>query len=147
MMPALLAGLILAAYPPYQGVTERMRQVQQAKELAQKIELGGTVDEVERQVRRLGLPSVSYARCAAGKCQKSFDELSATRRTASWQVADHRLLVVFCGTAKAWRAASVDLTPSTNVDGLGKDRRAVLLKQDAEQARACEAEPPPPPPQ
>jgi hypothetical protein len=137
---APLIALLLAV--PYaagrQDITTRMQQVQQAKVIAQSIAPGATVDEVAHQTGPLGAPTISYLRCAPGaKCSKAFDELSATRRTAAWAVADHTLYVVFCGKRGAWHAAVIDLTPTLRPDPMGEDRRAVVLKQDPEQSKAC----------
>jgi hypothetical protein len=142
MITILVAGLLVATDgAPHQNDTGRMMQVQAAKDIAQTIEPGATVDEVAEQTRRMGVPDVALTRCPAGKkCTKAFDEKGATRRTDTWMVSDHTLVVVYCGGAKAWRVAAVDLSTADRPDPLGGDKLSVFMKKDPDLAKGCEAQ-------
>ena len=137
-----VAGLLVATVgAPHQTPTEQMMQVRTAKEIAQGIAPGATVEEVTAQTRRLGVASTTYLRCTAGaaRCAESLDKAGATKRVDKWIVSNHTLVVVYCGTHKTWRAAAVDLSEADRPDPLRGDPQAVVVKKDDELAKACEA--------
>ncbi len=138
---ALLAALLVSAGSNgQQSMTERIRQVEDAKQLTQALPLGASVEEIGKLTARLGLPEVTLARCNAEGCNKAFDELGASVRVHSWEVADQHLYLVFCGRRNDWHLAAADLTPARLRTYFAEDKKATLARKDDEQAKACVVE-------
>lgn len=142
MTAAPLLAAILAATDPtgHQSTTERMRQVESARRIAEALPFGANVEDAAKLTGRLGEPEVSYLRCSGGTCNKAFDEMGASVRVHTWEIADQYLYLVFCGRRAGWHLATVDLTPARLRQFTAEDEQATFARRDEEQAKACQVE-------
>ncbi|MDA8440307.1 MAG: hypothetical protein M0Z51_15820 [Propionibacterium sp.] len=133
MLASIALTMVLLA-----GSDGDAQAAKRAAKLVKDIEPGAAAADVETRTAPLGSPTLVFQRCSAStsRCEAA-QEKNATKRTATWEVGDRKLIVTYCGRADAWRMAAMTISSADHIQLTGTEPAALVWKYNSDLMERC----------